>query len=336
MRICVVGTGAIGGFLGANLSVSGQDVSFIDKGEQLEAFQKNGLRLITQEGREHHITKACFTNVYEEAGPQDYVILAVKAHQIREVAEHLPALFHTDTSIVTVQNGIPWWYFKKHGGEFDGLRLESLDPLGVIEKNIESDRIIGCIAYPAAAVVEPGVIRQVNGNRFSLGELDDSGSRRCLDLQKALIEADFKSYILDDLRSEIWLKAWGTLSFNPISALTHATLVDICRFPETRALAAKMMREAEEIAGKIGITFRHTIERRIAGAEGVGIHKTSMLQDVESGRTLELEALVGAILEIARMTGTSSPAIETVYACTKLLNKTFTEANSRITLLPLS
>jgi len=335
MKICVVGAGAIGGFLGAKLSASGQEVSFIDKGKQLEAFRKNGLRFITKDGEEHPLTNALFTGRYEDVGPQDYVILAVKAHQIGEVAGKLPILFNTETSVVTVQNGIPWWYFKKHGGKFDGLRMESLDPQGAIEKNIDAERIIGCIAYSAAAVDEPGVIRQVEGNRFSLGELDNSESRRCLKLQKALIEAGFKSYILNNLRSEIWLKAWGTMSFNPISALSHAMLEDICRFPETRALAERMMGEAEEIAGKLGITFRHTIERRIAGAQAVGAHKTSMLQDVESGRALELEALVGAVLEIARMTQTPAPTIETVYACTKLLNKTYTEADARIRLSPL-
>jgi len=334
MRICVVGAGAIGGFLGVKLALSGQNMTFIDQGEHLLAMQKKGLRLITQEGIEHLVTEARFTARFEDAGAQDYIILAVKAHQIAEVARRLPSLFDEKTAVVTVQNGIPWWYFKKYGGTFKGKRLESLDPTGVIESNIEADRVIGCIAYPAAAVVEPGVVRQVEGNRFSVGELDNTKSPRCLRLQQALVDSGFKSYILDDLRGETWLKAWGNLSFNPISALTHATLVDICQFTETRALAAAMMREAQEIAGKLGVTFRHTIERRIEGTEAVGAHKTSMLQDVESGRSLELEALVGAILEIGRMTKTPAPATETVYACTKLLNKTFVESRSCIKLVP--
>jgi len=336
MRICIVGTGAMGGFLGAKLSVSGQELTFIDQDEQLEALQKKGLRLIMQDGTEHHVTGGHFTGQFDKAGPQDCIILAVKAHHISQVAERIPLLYDTDTTVVTVQNGIPWWYFHKHGGAFEGTRLASLDPSGAITANIDADRIIGCIAYPAAAVIEPGVIQQVEGIRFSVGELDGSESDRCLKLQKALIDAGFKSYILPNIRSEIWLKAWGALSFNPISALTHATLQDICRFLETRNLAAMMMREAQAIAGKLDIEFRHTIDKRIAGAEGVGAHKTSMLQDVEAGRTLETEALIGAVLELARMTKTPAPAIEAIHACTKLLNKTYTEMKSKVNLIPLA
>jgi len=335
MRICIVGTGAMGGFLGAKLAVSGQELTFIDQGEQLKALQEKGLHLIMEDGTEHHVTDAHFTSQYDQAGPQDYVILAVKAHHICEVAEKLPLLFDRKTSVVTVQNGIPWWYFQKHGGEYEGTRLASLDPSGVITANIDADRIIGCIAYPGAATIEPGVIKHVEGIRFSIGELDGSESERCLKLQKALIEAGFKSYILDNVRSEIWLKAWGTLSFNPISALTHATLQDICRFPETKNLAAQMMQEAQIVAGKLGIEFRHTIEKRIAGAEGVGAHKTSMLQDVEAGRSLETDALIGSVLELAHMTQTQIPAIEAVNACTKLLNKIYSEKKAKVDLIPL-
>jgi 2-dehydropantoate 2-reductase len=225
------------------------------------------------------------------------------------------------TMIVTVQNGIPWWYFHKHGGPHDGERLKSLDPSGVLTKKIDGDRIIGCVVYPAAAVPEPGVIRHVEGDRFPIGELDGSASERVQRLYDTLLNAGFRSRILDDIRSEIWLKAWGNLSFNPISALTHATLVEICQFPDTRNLAAAMMRESQAIAEKLGITFRHTIEKRIEGAESVGAHKTSMLQDVELGRSLEIEALMGAVLELGRMTEIPAPSISAVYACVKLLNK---------------
>ncbi len=226
-----------------------------------------------------------------------------------------------DTIIMTVQNGLPWWYFHKHGGEHDGKPLKTLDPSGVLTKHIDADRIIGCVVYPAAAVTEPGVIHHVEGDRFPLGELDGSESERAQKLHDLLVDAGFRSRILDDIRSEIWLKAWGNLSFNPISALTHATLVDICQFPETRQLAADMMSEAQEIAEALGITFRHTIEKRISGAEGVGAHKTSMLQDVEAGRSLETEALIGSILEMGEMIGKPAPSIKAVYACVKLLNK---------------
>jgi len=335
LRICIVGSGAIGGLIGVRLSVSGQDVTFIDKDEQLAAIQEKGLKLVMQDGKEFVAKEAKATGSFEEAGQQDVVILGVKAHQIPEVAPDLPALFGPDTSLVTVQNGIPWWYFQRYGGEYEGKRLEALDPTGVIETNVDTDRIIGCVAYPAAAIVEPGVVQHVEGNRFPMGELDGSKSERCKKLMQAFIDAGFRSRVIDNIRAEIWLKAWGTLSFNPISALTHATMVDICRFPETRDLATKMMREAEETAGKLGITFRRTIERRIEGAENVGAHKTSMLQDVEAGRGLEIEALIGAIIELSRLTQTPSPAIDTVYACVKLLNKTFTKTESRIILSPL-
>ena len=335
LRICIVGSGAIGGLIGVRLSVSGQDVTFIDKDEQLAAIQEKGLKLVKQDGEEFMAREAKATGSFEEAGQQDVVILGVKAHQIPEVAPDLPALFGPDTSVVTVQNGIPWWYFQRYGGEYEGKRLEALDPTGVIETNVDADRIIGCVAYPAAAIVEPGVVQHVEGNRFPMGELDGSKSERCKKLMQAFIDAGFRSRVIDNIRAEIWLKAWGTLSFNPISALTHATMVDICRFPETRDLATKMMREAEETAGKLGITFRRTIERRIEGAENVGAHKTSMLQDVEAGRGLEIEALIGAVIELSRLTQTPSPAIDAVYACVKLLNKTFTKTESRLVLSPL-
>ena len=336
MRICVVGAGAIGGFMGVKLALSGQDVTFIDTGEQLRAIQEKGLMLIMADGTQHFLKDAKATDSFAEAGPHDFVILALKAHQIQDVAEKMPALYGADTYVITIQNGIPWWYFQKHGGKFEGQRLVSLDPAGIIEANFPSDRIVGCIAYPAAAVSEPGVVRQVEGSRFPVGELDGRESDRCLTLIQVLLGAGFKSYILDNIRSEIWLKAWGTLSFNPISALTHATLVDMCRFPETRNLAARMMEEAQAIAGKLGIQFRHTIERRITGAESVGAHKTSMLQDVEAGRALEIDALIGSIMELAQLTETPAPAIETVNACAKLLNKTILTKKAKVDLIPLT
>jgi len=330
-----VGSGAVGGLIGVRLSVSGQDVTFIDKGEQLTAIQEKGLKLIMEDGEELVAKDAKATGSFEDAGLQDFVILGLKAHQIPDVAPHLPSLFGPDTSLITIQNGIPWWYFQRHGGEYEGKRLESLDPTGVIEANVDNDRIIGCVAYPASIIVEPGIVQHVEGDLFPFGELDGTISVRCQDLMQVFMDAGFRSRVIDNIRAEIWLKAWGTLSFNPISALTHASLVDICRFPETRDLAAKMMQEAEETAGKLGITFRHTIERRIEGSENVGAHKTSMLQDVEAGRGLEIEALIGAIIELSRLTQTPSPTIDTIYSCVKLLNKTFTEAESRVVLSPM-
>lgn len=322
MRICVVGAGAIGGFMGARLSSAGEDVTLIARGPHLDAIRKNGLKLVMNDGTIHLARGAKATDRIGEAGPQDIVILALKAHQIAAVAPELPALFHPDTIVVPVQNGIPWWYFQKHGGEYEGWRLDSLDPDGVIEANIEADRIIGCIAYPATKIAAPGVLHHIEGNRFPIGELDGAETERVKKLSEVLTNAGFKSYILDDIRAEIWLKAWGNLTFNPVSALTRAMLGEICRFPLTRALAQNMMLEAEAIAHKLGIKFRHTIEKRIDGAEKVGDHKTSMLQDLESGRELETEALIGAVLELGKLTKTPTPYIDAVYACVTLLAET--------------
>lgn len=322
MKICIVGAGAIGGLMGAKFALAGEDVTLIDQGAHLAAIKKNGLKLIWEDGSEHVAKNVKAFDRIEDAGPQDLVILALKAHYLEAVARWIGALLGPETMIVTVQNGIPWWYFQRHGGPYEGRRLTTLDPDGVLEKNVPAERIIGCVVYPAAAVEAPGVIHHVEGDRFPVGELDGKETERVKRLYDTFVKAGFKSRILDNIRSEIWLKAWGNLSFNPISALTHATLVEICQFPETRRLVAAMMKEAETIANKLGITFRHTIEKRIEGAESVGAHKTSMLQDVEHGRSLEVEALVGAILELGRITETPAPSIEAVYACVKLLNKT--------------
>ena len=325
MKICVVGAGAMGGLMGAKLALAGEDVTLIARRAHLEAIKQNGLKLVMHDGAELVARDMKATDDMREAGPQDVVIIAVKAHQIAGLAGDMRALFGAETAVVTIQNGIPWWYFHKHGGEFDGRRIEAVDPDGEIDANIEADRIVGCVSYPAGAVVAPGVVRHVEGNRFPVGELDGATSERVERISQAFINAGFKSYVLDNIRSEIWLKLWGNLSFNPISALSHATLVDICQFPLTRELAAKMMIEAQAIAHKLGIEFRHTIEKRIAGAEGVGKHKTSMLQDVEAGRALEVEAMVGAVVEIGRLTGTPTPHIDAVYACVKLLDGTMGE-----------
>ncbi|NIR29746.1 MAG: 2-dehydropantoate 2-reductase [Gammaproteobacteria bacterium] len=329
-RICVVGAGAIGGLLGARLARSGHAVSLIARGAHLQAIQTQGLTLVDADGRRDVVRDVKATDRIGDAGVQDVVMLALKAHQIPPVASELSALFERPTIVVTLQNGIPWWYFQRHGGPLDGQRLESLDPGGTIETHVAPERIIGCIAYPATEIAQPGVIRQVEGNRFPVGEPDGSESERVKWLAALLEEAGFRSRVLTDIRSEIWLKAWGNLCFNPISALTHATLAGICRFPETRALAETMMREAESIAGKLGVRFRHTIERRIAGAESVGEHKTSMLQDLEAGKPMEIEALIGAVLELARLTQASCPAIESVYACVKLLDRTVPQQGKRL------
>ncbi|HIC81025.1 MAG TPA: 2-dehydropantoate 2-reductase [Kiloniellaceae bacterium] len=332
MRVCVVGAGAIGGLMAVKLALAGNAVTVVDQGAHLAAIRDQGLKLIWEDDSALTAEVRAVASA-AEAGKQDLVILAVKAHFLDQIARDIGSLLDEDTMIVTVQNGMPWWYFHGFGGELDGRRLDTLDPTGLLGRHIPGERIVGCVVYPAAAVTEPGVIRHVEGDRFPVGELDGSASARVQTLHDLLVEAGFRSRILDDIRSEIWLKAWGNLSFNPISALTHATLEDICRFPQTRALAASMMAEAQAIGEKLGVSFRHTIEKRIAGAESVGRHKTSMLQDVEAGRSLETEALIGSILEMGRLTDTPAPAIEAVYACVLLLNKTMTAEQSGVRLV---
>jgi len=247
-------------------------------------------------------------------------VLATKAHEIAAVAPRLPALFGPDTAVLTIQNGIPWWYFQRHAGPFEGRRLSSLDPDGTIERHIGSERVLGGVAYPAAVVERPGVVRHVEGGYIPVGELDGAATERAQRVVDLLVRAGFKSRLLDDVRAEIWLKAWGSLAFNPISALTRATMADIARTPGTRRLVERMMTEAREICDRLGVTVRKTIAERIAGAEKVGAHKTSMLQDLEAGQRLEHEAVIGAVAELGRWTGVETPAIEAVDACVGLLD----------------
>ncbi|MEK7820562.1 MAG: 2-dehydropantoate 2-reductase [Pseudomonadota bacterium] len=319
-RICVVGAGAIGGLLAAKLALAGNTVTVMDIGAHFAAIRDQGLKLIWEDGKEY-VAKVKTAETPAEAGPQDVVVLAVKAHYLEQIVRGIETMFTPETVVLTVQNGLPWWYFQRLGGQYDGHPLQSLDPTGVLGKKIDAKRIIGCVVYPAAAVIAPGVIHHVEGDRFPIGELDGRESDRVKWLHDVFTAAGLKSRVLADIRSEIWLKAWGNLSFNPISALSHATLAEICQFPETRQLAGAMMHEAQAVAEKLGVTFRHTVEKRIQGAEAVGAHKTSMLQDVEAGRSLETEALIGSILEMARLTDTPAPSIEAVYACVKLLNR---------------
>ena len=330
MRFAVVGAGAIGGYLGARLAGAGEEVTFIARGANLAAIRAHGMRLIEEDGTQVNAQAAQATDRPAEAGPHDVVLLTLKAHQVGAVAPALQHLCHETTSIVTMQNGIPWWYFHKHGGEHEGKSVVSADPDGVIVRSIDPARVIGSVVYPAANLIEPGVVQVVEGNRFSLGELDGATTPRVQAIAASLIKAGFKAPITRDIRGEIWLKLWGNLSFNPISALTHATLADICEFPLTRELAAQMMSEAQAIAGKLGVSFKVSIEKRIAGAQAVGAHKTSMLQDVEQGRPIELQAVVGAVVELGRLTGTPTPAIDAVYACTGLLANTLNQQHGRL------
>ncbi len=335
MKFAVLGAGAIGGYLGTRLALAGENVTFIARNRNLAAINANGFRLIAEDGTELHAPDVRAVQDMAEAGPQNVVLLTVKAHQVRDLLPGLRALFGPDTMVVTMINGVPWWYFHKLAGPHEGRALDSLDPDGLLAANIEPGRVIGSVVYPAAELVEPGVVRVIEGNRFTLGEPDGSRSPRIEALSKAMIAAGFKAPVSKDIRAEIWIKLWGNLSFNPISALTHATLEDICRFPASRALAMAMMREAQAVAEKLGVVFRITLEQRIAGAEAVGAHKTSMLQDVEHGRALELQALVGSVIELGRITGTPTPTIEAIHAATSLLAKTLADANARLAMQPL-
>jgi 2-dehydropantoate 2-reductase len=332
MKICIVGAGAIGGLLAVRLSQAGEQVTVIDQGEHLQAIQRNGLKLLMADGQEHLATKLRASARMHDAGSQDVVILAVKTQILPAIAPQLGSLLHDDTVIVPMQNGLPWWYFEKHGGEYEGRRIACLDPDGMIAEHVDVNRVLGCVVFPAGEIVSPGVIRHTEGNRFPLGELDGSDSPRAEALVRIFTNADFKSFLLEDIRAEIWLKLLGNLSFNPISALTHATLVDICRYPPSRALAKTLMEEAQAVANRLGISLRVPIEKRIAGAESVGKHKTSMLQDVEAGRSLELEAIMGAVLELGQLTGTPTPGIEAIYALVKLLDKTMREDQAAVQL----
>jgi 2-dehydropantoate 2-reductase len=332
MKIAVIGAGAIGGLVGAKLAVAGEEVTFIVRGANLDAIATHGFKLIAADGQEQVARNVKATDRYDLLGLQDIVILAMKAHQVEAVANEVPKLFGPETVVVTMQNGIPYWYFHKHGGPLEGTTVKSVDPHGVVAAKIPADRVIGCVVYPASELVAPGVVRHIEGDRFPVGELDGTSSERVNRVAACFTEAGFKAPVLDNIRAEIWLKLWGNLTFNPISSLSHSTLVDICQYPPSRDLAAAMMREAQAVAHKLGIEFRVSLEKRIAGAEKVGKHKTSMLQDVEAGRAPEIDALVGAVVELARLTDTPTPHIDTVYSLVKLLARTMEDQRGRVRL----
>jgi 2-dehydropantoate 2-reductase len=334
LKFAIVGAGAIGGYLGARLALAGEEVTFIARNRNLAAINANGFKLIEEDGSERVARNVRAVQRMAEAGPQDVVLLTLKAHQVKDVLPELRELFGPHTLVVTMINGLPWWYFHKLAGPYEGRSLESVDPGGTINAHIEPERVIGGIVYPASELVEPGVVRVIEGNRFTLGELDGSRSERIEALSQAMMRAGFKSPVSKDIRGEIWVKLWGNLSFNPISALTHATLQDICRFPATRQLAARMMTEAQAIGEKLGVEFKISLDKRIAGAEAVGAHKTSMLQDVEHGRALELQALVGSVVELAQITQTPAPNIEAVHAVASLLARTLAQQGGKLAVSP--
>ncbi len=335
MKIAIIGAGAIGGLVGAKLALAGEQVTFLVRGANLQAIRAHGIKLVLHDGTEQVARNVVATNDYAAAGVQDLVVLAMKAHQVESVLSDLPRLVGPHTVVVPMQNGIPFWYFHKHGGALAGSVVRSVDPNGALLARMPLDQVLGCVVYPASELTAPGVIHHIEGDRFPIGELDGSTSERATRVSECFARAGFKAPVLDNVRAEMWLKLWGNLTFNPISALSHSTLVDICQFPLTRELAASMMREAQAIANKLGIEFRVPLEKRIAGAEKVGKHKTSMLQDVEAGRAPEIDALVGSVVELGRLTDTPTPHIDTVYALVKLLARTMEEQQGRVQVQPM-
>lgn len=318
MRIVIVGAGAIGGYIGAQLSRVGADVVLHARGAHLRAMEEHGLRVIAEDGE--FTVKPPVSGDLAAIGPCDVVFLGVKAHGLTALAPTLHPLFGPDTVVVSTQNGIPWWYFQGSGGEFDGLQLERVDPGGVIGAAIEPRRVVGSLAYFATDLTAPGVIKHVEGNRISFGEPDGTKSERARRIAEALIAAGFRCPVTPRFRHEIWVKLLGNVAFNPISALTRGTLEQMARHPEVSRLVRELMVETEAVAARLGIELPISIDQRMAGAEKVGAHKTSMLQDLEAGRPLELEAVVGAVVELGERMGLPMTATRAVYACAKQLD----------------
>jgi len=317
VRFAVIGAGAVGAYLGAKLALSGEEVVLFARGPHLQAMQAHGVRVRSGEGNfEAHPTA---TDDLESAGPVDFLFLTVKAHSLPAVVPRLAALLGPDTAVVSAQNGIPWWYFQRHGGPWEGTHLETVDPDKVIASAIHPERIIGCVVYPSTALVEPGVIEHIEGDRFGIGELDGSTTDRCRDLSRALTRSGLRGPIRSRIRHDIWVKLLGNVAFNPISALTRATLYEMATHAEVRELVREVMAEADAVARSLGVEIPVSIERRMAGAQKVGHHKTSMLQDLEAGRPIELESIVGAVVELGDKVGVPMPQTRAVYACAKLL-----------------
>ena len=313
MKICVFGAGAMGGLIGAKLAVAGtHEVTLIARGPHLAAMRQHGLKLISE--GEQIVTHPRCTDDANEAGPQDFVILAVKANGLPAIAGAVQPLLGPATALVPVVNGVPWWYFYRLPGPLENTRLEAVDPGGTLWERLSPERVIGCVAYPAAEVTEPGVVTHTYSNRFEIGEPDGSKSPRAQAFAGAMIKAGFRVPIRPGIRESLWVKLWGNLSFNMISALTTATLDRVAGEPATRAVARAMMIEAQAVAGKLGVEMPLDVDARIAGAKGVGAHKPSTLVDLERGRPMEIDALLGAVIEMGRLTAVPMPTCEIVYA----------------------
>lgn len=312
----------MGGLVGGRLALAGHALSIVDVGAHLEAIRRRGLQLWLDDGQQCLVRPVAAVDDCREAGQQDLVILSVKAQVLPALAEAIATMIGPETIVLPLQNGIPWWYFHRHGGPHEGRRIAAIDPDGTLETHLPSHAIIGCVAYPAGEIVMPGVVRHVEGRRLTIGELDGADTPRIRALAAHLNDAGFKTYAIPDIRSEIWLKLLGNVSLNHICALTRATMAEACQHGPTRRLAHAMMREAEAIARRLGVTLRLPIEKRIEGAERVGHHRPSTLQDVEAGRAMELSPMITAVLELRELVGVRTPFTETVYALVSLLDRT--------------
>ncbi len=313
MRVCIFGAGAIGGHVGALLARQGFDITLIARGPHLAAMQKDGLTLITDDGDEFVTRPHCIDDP-ADAGVQDYVLVALKAHSVPPIVDRMTPLLGPDTVVVPVVNGIPWWYFHKLQGPYEGHRISCVDPENRQWTHIGPERVIGCVVWTSAEIERPGVIKHTHGNRMPLGEPDGSRSERALTLSKAMVAAGLKSPVRPKIRNEIWMKLWGNLSFNPVSALTHATLETLATDPDCHAMLRAMMEEGRAVGEALGAQFSMDVDARIKAAEAVGAHRTSMLQDLDQGRPMEIEALVGAVVELGRLVGVATPTIDLVYA----------------------
>jgi len=311
VKLCIFGAGAMGGWIGGLLARQGVDVTLIARGPHLAAMKERGLT-IRMNGDEF-VTHPRLTDDPEEAGPQDYVFISLKAHSVPPVAEKMLPLLGPDTAVVTASNGIPWWYFYKMAGPWENHRLETVDPGGKQWDVFGPERAIGCILWPACEVVEPGVIQHEYGDRISLGEPDGSRSERMVALSQALQSAGLKAPIRPNLRNETWVKIWGNVSLNPVSALTNSTIKDMLTDPGTHGVIRQMMAEAQQVGEKLGVRFGMQVDQRIKGAQEVGAHRTSMLQDLERGRPMEIDAIVGVVSELGRLVDVPTPTIDTVY-----------------------
>ncbi|BBK30809.1 2-dehydropantoate 2-reductase [Stella humosa] len=337
MRICIVGAGAVGGVLGFRLATAGHAVSLVTRGPHREAIDRDGLGHLGRDGAVRRATSVRAVAQVAEAGPQDLVILAGKSHQIPPVAPDLPALFAADTPVVALQNGLPWWYFHCHGGALEGTRLETVDPGGIVSRHVDGHRVIGSVAWGAYRIVEPGVVEGGDSerDRFPLGEPDGTVSARVEALSRMFAEAGIRAPVVPDIRAEKWFKLWGNAALNPIGALAHATIGQIYAHGPARELARNLMVEVARVAGSVGVAFPVALDARLANSAALGAVRTSTHQDVEAGRRLEVDALVGAVSEIGRLTDTPTPLLDALYACCLLLDQVIADGRVRIATEPL-